>query len=197
MSYQLIKDAALDLFATYGYEGTSLADIAKEVGIKKQSIYAHFKGKDDLFLQVLKETFSIELKREDTYLRTNFDKPLNVFLWDALQSYMYRFHHDNRLNLWLRNAFLPPSHLYKEVIASLYDYIDQVEQLYLKRFQHAFDQGEMKQSPGIASMAFSALLDAIGVEMVYGGDMRASQKLYASWQIFWVGISNPNETSNN
>lgn len=195
MSYIAIKDAALNLFATHGYEGTSLAAIAKQVGIKKQSIYAHFKGKDDLFLQVLKETYTIELKREENYLSTNFDKPLKVFLWDALQSYMYRFRNDKRLNLWLRNSFLPPNHLYDEVIDSLYDYIDQVDQLYLKRFQHAANQGEINQSPVTASMAFSALLDAIGMEMVYGGDKRTDKKFEAAWQIFWLGISSTDKTT--
>ncbi|MFB1050690.1 TetR/AcrR family transcriptional regulator [Paraliobacillus sp. JSM ZJ581] len=195
MSYIAIKDAALNLFATHGYEGTSLANIAKQVGIKKQSIYAHFKGKDDLFLQVLKETFTIELKREEDYLKTNFDKPLKIFLWDALQSYMYRFSNDNRLNLWLRNSFLPPSHLYDEVIDALYAYIDQVDQLYLERFQHAANQGEINQPPSTASLAFSALLDAIGMEMVYGENKRTNQKPDAAWQIFWLGISNTDKTT--
>ncbi|MBD2807322.1 helix-turn-helix transcriptional regulator, partial [Xenorhabdus sp. ZM] len=45
MTANRIKAVALSHFARYGYEGTSLANIAQEVGIKKPSIYAHFKGK--------------------------------------------------------------------------------------------------------------------------------------------------------
>ena len=44
---RLIK-AALDLFSENGYEGTSVDQIAKVVGIKAPSIYAHFKGKEEL-----------------------------------------------------------------------------------------------------------------------------------------------------
>ena len=44
---RLIK-AALDLFSENGYEGTSVDQIAKAVGIKTPSIYAHFKGKEEL-----------------------------------------------------------------------------------------------------------------------------------------------------
>lgn len=49
MKSEGIKDAALKYFTLHGYEGASLSLIAEDVGMKKQSIYAHFKGKDDLF----------------------------------------------------------------------------------------------------------------------------------------------------
>ncbi|MFC4402288.1 TetR/AcrR family transcriptional regulator [Gracilibacillus xinjiangensis] len=195
MSYQTIKQEALNLFAVCGYEGTSLADIANKVGIKKQSIYAHFKGKDDLFIKVLKETFTDEVKKEKEYMETHFDQPLQVFLWEALQSFIYRFHHDNRLKFWLRNTSMPPHHLYNEVITCLYQYIDQVDHLYLKRFQYAFEKKEISQDPDTAKLAFSALLDSIGVELIYGNKTRTNQKLRASWQIFWLGITNSDKTS--
>jgi AcrR family transcriptional regulator len=41
------KRAALKYFTLHGYEGASLSKIAEEVGLKKQSLYSHFKGKDD------------------------------------------------------------------------------------------------------------------------------------------------------
>ena len=40
--------AALDLFAKKGYDETSIDLIAEYVGIKGPSIYAHFKGKEDI-----------------------------------------------------------------------------------------------------------------------------------------------------
>ncbi|KAB8126580.1 TetR/AcrR family transcriptional regulator [Gracilibacillus oryzae] len=189
MSSQAIKQEALNLFALHGYEGTSLADIAEQVGIKKQSIYAHFKGKDDLFIQVLKETFADEIKREKEYLKANASHTLKELLWESLQNFTSRFHHDNRLKFWLRNTSIPPYHLYNEVITYLYKYIDQVDQLYLDRFQHAFNEGEIEQDPAIAAMAYSSLVDAIGVELIYGDEMRTNRKLHASWQIYWLGVT--------
>ncbi|GGG85320.1 TetR family transcriptional regulator [Paenibacillus radicis (ex Gao et al. 2016)] len=43
------------MFADSGYEGTSMSEIAKAVGIKTPSIYAHFKSKEQLFLQLTEE----------------------------------------------------------------------------------------------------------------------------------------------
>ncbi len=43
-----ILDAALTLFAENGYDGTSVEQIAKIVGIKAPSLYKHYKGKEDI-----------------------------------------------------------------------------------------------------------------------------------------------------
>jgi AcrR family transcriptional regulator len=41
-----ILDAAIDLFAEQGYDGTSMRDIARAVGIRESAIYKHYAGKD-------------------------------------------------------------------------------------------------------------------------------------------------------
>ena len=43
-----ILDAALTLFAENGYNGTSVEQIAKAVGIKAPSLYKHYKSKEDI-----------------------------------------------------------------------------------------------------------------------------------------------------
>ena len=43
-----ILETALTLFAKNGYDGTSVEQIAQDVGVKAPSLYKHFKGKDDI-----------------------------------------------------------------------------------------------------------------------------------------------------
>ncbi len=55
MTAKRIQAVALRYFAEKGYDATTLADIAGEIGIKKPSIYAHYPGKMDLFLTIVEQ----------------------------------------------------------------------------------------------------------------------------------------------
>src|SRR3954466_4641343 len=46
---QRILEAAAKLFAHYGYDKTTVNDIAEEAGISKGAVYLHYKGKEELF----------------------------------------------------------------------------------------------------------------------------------------------------
>lgn len=50
---QRILDAAVELFVHYGYDKTTVSDIAQKAGISKGAIYLHFTSKDDLFEALL------------------------------------------------------------------------------------------------------------------------------------------------
>lgn len=46
---EMLLQAALALFAARGYEGTSVRDIARSVGLSESALYAHFSGKRAIF----------------------------------------------------------------------------------------------------------------------------------------------------
>ena len=48
-----IFDVSIDLFSEYGYDGVSIRQIAKEVGIKESSIYNHYKSKESILDAIL------------------------------------------------------------------------------------------------------------------------------------------------
>jgi AcrR family transcriptional regulator len=53
---QLVREAALTLFAQRGYHGTALRDIANEVGIRTPSLYNHIESKQELLRSILLTT---------------------------------------------------------------------------------------------------------------------------------------------
>ena len=57
---QLIKDAALELFASEGYHSTSISKIAEKANISKGLLYNYFASKEEL-LQSIIQAFSDEV----------------------------------------------------------------------------------------------------------------------------------------
>lgn len=55
---QSIIKAAVDLFAEKGFEGTSVREIVAKARVNQAAINYHFKGKDGLYLEVLKMAFA-------------------------------------------------------------------------------------------------------------------------------------------
>lgn len=55
---QRIAEAAARLFAKKGFQGVSMAALAREVGVGKATIFHHFPSKEDLYFYVLKQACS-------------------------------------------------------------------------------------------------------------------------------------------
>ena len=49
-----IFEAAIDLFALKGFDATSMREIAEAVGIKKASLYSHYKSKNEIMDNIFK-----------------------------------------------------------------------------------------------------------------------------------------------
>jgi len=58
-----ILNAAVRLISHYGYDKTTVSDIAKEAGVSKGAIYLHWKSKEDLFEDLLKREMSNYVNR--------------------------------------------------------------------------------------------------------------------------------------
>ena len=72
---QKVIDCALELFATHGYAGTSMNDIIEKLGISKGSVYWHFKNKEDIFVEVVTDSYSRWLTIVDREL-ADIDDPI-------------------------------------------------------------------------------------------------------------------------
>jgi AcrR family transcriptional regulator len=57
MSRNRILDAATEIAAERGYEGTSIGAVSAKCGLPASSIYWHFKDKDDLIAAVIERSF--------------------------------------------------------------------------------------------------------------------------------------------
>lgn len=78
---EAIARAALTLFASDGYERTSVDAIAAEAGVSKRTVYSHYGDKENLFLSVVRDTYDAMLTRiAEIVQRTAWDRDLSVAL---------------------------------------------------------------------------------------------------------------------
>jgi TetR/AcrR family acrAB operon transcriptional repressor len=54
-SRKQLMSAAIDCFARYGYQGTSIDRIARDAGVTKGAVYYHFRGKEDLLFEAVRD----------------------------------------------------------------------------------------------------------------------------------------------
>jgi AcrR family transcriptional regulator len=188
MTIDEIKKAALSNFTAKGYEGASLSDIVQEVGIKKQSIYSHFKNKDELFLTVMHDV----LNEERNFLHrffSHFEPDLENYLRDFILEFKERYANNEECNMKfvLRMAYMPPIHLREEVIQNFKSYFLELESLLNSLF---LNSETFSAKANRATLSFLTLLDGLLVALIYGGIERFDQKFQISWEIYWKGLVN-------
>ena len=62
-----ILDAALELFARCGYLGTSMSDIAKQLGITKAALYKHYASKQEILDRIVERMDEMDRERAREY----------------------------------------------------------------------------------------------------------------------------------
>jgi TetR/AcrR family transcriptional regulator len=58
----LILDAALEVFSTYGYRGSTVDQIATKCGLSKPNLLYYFRRKEDIYSAVLERTLALWLE---------------------------------------------------------------------------------------------------------------------------------------
>ena len=62
-----ILETALELFAQSGYLGTSMSDIASELGITKGALYKHYTSKQEILSSIVERMNKMDYERAEEY----------------------------------------------------------------------------------------------------------------------------------
>lgn len=122
MTAYRIQEAAFARFAAQGFDATTLAEIAGDVGIKKPSIYAHFSGKQALFLNLA--TLAVEREMHFACRQLLVSESVGTVLRDYLTSTVERYSTLPHVRFWFRAAHVPPAILREEISALSEGYTD-------------------------------------------------------------------------
>ncbi|WP_166870720.1 MULTISPECIES: TetR/AcrR family transcriptional regulator [unclassified Salinibacterium] len=115
VSRQRILEAALEIAAERGYDGTSVALVTEKTGLPASSIYWHFKNKDSLLAEVLE--FSYRNWREvgptwkASVTQTPFEEQVHARFRDAAAAF------SRKPEFWRLGLMLALEHRVKEPAA--------------------------------------------------------------------------------
>ena len=183
MTAARLQEAALLRFAKQGFDATSLEEIATDVGIKKPSIYAHFRSKNELYLSLIPLMISAELD----YARALFvaDKSARKQLFAYLQSIQTRYEESARVQFWMRALYTPPGHLHEQVMAPMHVFMDELELILKSAIQRSdLVPNPQRLSTDTLVKACMGLIDSLQVELTYGGPEKFKRRLKALWAVF-------------
>lgn len=86
ISRDLILESAAQVFCQKGYNGASMADIAKAVGLQKATLYHHFGSKQDILAELLDRAMAIVSENMAQVLQQ--DSPPDEKLKTAMRTYL-------------------------------------------------------------------------------------------------------------
>lgn len=182
MSAEEISKSALKCFSIHGYEGTSLSMITEELGMKKQSVYAHYKGKDDIFMSVLDKALEEETEFLNEYFSREYGNAAECF--DGfLTKIKERFasEKENNIKFILHTSYMPPENLKEEVSAKCHIYFEMIEKM-ASRVVSGLpgDKDEIRARV----LAITTLIDGLFSALLYCGIDVMEQKQRACLELF-------------
>ncbi|MCZ8515534.1 TetR/AcrR family transcriptional regulator [Paenibacillus filicis] len=192
MSAQTIKAAALRLFAGSGYDGVPLSEIAKEVGIKTPSLYAHFTSKDDLFMAVFEDVLAEHAERLEDLMRRlegrSVEERLHTILHDTCHTYLLS---ENHVTFLKRTMLFPPAALKEKLLERFEESEKRLNVLLKQIFQDGLRSGHLRtaESADDLVMSFYCLLDGMFIQQFYYRPDDWEHRLQTVWRIYWQGLA--------
>ncbi|MCQ4088099.1 TetR/AcrR family transcriptional regulator [Saccharibacillus sp. JS10] len=184
-----IEDVALDLFASEGFEAASLGKIAEAVGIRKPSIYAHFRSKEDLFLHVFKQALRSKKRMMLRHLLENRDRPFEETFLSLAKRLMDDNESDAQTRFLLRMSYFPPSSLHDQVMELMNPFFMQAERLLTSLLERPLHQTRLQTGNAQeAALAYITVLEGVLAEAIYTTRDKATRRLEAVFPIYCRGV---------
>lgn len=96
-----IFDVSIDLFSQYGYDGVSIRQIAKEVGIKESSIYNHYQSKESILESILSYYINEMLKEEAPVMqpKENLNMDFDHFYKEGIDRFISKLSEEKMMKI--------------------------------------------------------------------------------------------------
>ncbi|WP_226967065.1 TetR/AcrR family transcriptional regulator [Streptomyces phaeolivaceus] len=183
-----ILDAAVEHFAQRGFHASSLARIAKDVGITQGGLLHHFRSKEDLLVQVLER---IDETDRDRFFSQEFASTAQMFaaLVRLAEYNGARLGRTRMFNVLAAEAGDPghPAHAY--FVRRYAEVVDTVAGV----LRHGVDAGELRADTDVVAVAqeLAAVMDGLQIQWVLdpkGFDMTGRFRAYLERVARGIGV---------
>lgn len=167
---------AFGIFLEKGYDGVSISDLQKEIGMGRASLYHYFKGKEDLFVTVVLECYVASGKEK--HLKDKLDISLLDMMEQTIEGYKHEL--DKQKALIERNIGLLNYYLFAfQAIKYCPDFKQEALELQQKELDqwkavinYSIGKGEIRHDTDVDEMAklFVHAGDGIGIRSTYASN---------------------------
>jgi AcrR family transcriptional regulator len=169
-------DQAMEMFWRKGYEGASLSDLTKAMGINPPSLYAAFGNKEGL----LKAALDRYAEQRKGFLRTAFEEPTARKVAECLLRGVADFHTDpdNPPGCLFTQGGLACGEGSEAIPRELASRRAQMEDSVRERFERAKQEGDLPREADPAALAryLSTVMQGMGVQAAAGATRKQLQQ---------------------
>ena len=156
-------DAALGVFLEHGYEGSSLDDLTKALGINRPSLYSAFGNKEELFVTVLRRYHA----KYCAYFSSLLDKGLapkeTISEWLSWFLENSRTQKEEQLGCLIVNSTLLAGESHPRIAEELKAFHDLNEKLLKDYFQNEKKKGRFSGDAVATSQFYNAIVQGMAV----------------------------------
>lgn len=187
-----ILEAAYKHFSRKGYN-VSMADIAKEVGIKPPSLYSHFTSKDEIVYLIVEK----EIVKYYEFLNKLYDENKDASIEEKLKNIFFSivkyFKDNDKLRFWKNSLLISNEDLRKKCSELVFN----LEMFHLKKIGEVFRQSMLQSYKteddieGNALLFLAMIQGALEGELLcYGSLSNADEFISKTWMAYWSGVLN-------
>jgi AcrR family transcriptional regulator len=187
-----ILEAAYKHFSKRGYN-VSMAEIAKEVGIKAPSLYSHFISKDEIVYLIVEK----EIVKYNGFLNRVYDESKDKVIEEKFENIFFAiikyFKDNDKLRLWRNILLIDNDDLRKKCSELVFN----LEMFHLKKMEELFSKSMLQnhqnkdEIEGNALLFLAMIQGALEGELLcYGSSTKADEFISKTWKAYWNGILN-------
>ena len=170
-----------------------MRDIAEAVGITKATLYSHYTGKDELFLDVFEDIAQIHETIFKRLLKDSKNMPVPEKLRYNFKEYILYFYRNQEIYFFSNQSLF---HIPQELSEKIRPAYLKLEKPYRKRLEEIFVEGMeqeiiSKDNPEKKVWSFKAKRDGVLGWMCAVPEL-TEDSIEEFWNDFWIGIKKKN-----